>query len=156
MTLLENINLNINLVSQKTQKYLDNRQIEDYRNHQKKLVKWLLSFGKDPEKVEGYSEYTVKRSLYHIDRFHRFVWKNLEDGYTLTLTTDHADEFMKHIAYQDYSNSFKASVQKSLKRYFKYQSVELGEKQWGPDMTFYEKTILHIQETFLQERKELR
>ena len=77
----------VKLVPNKTRERLNDRQVVDYEAHREKMVKWLLNMGKDPDRVEGYALETVKGRIYRIDRFYRFVWDNLEDGYTKRVTT---------------------------------------------------------------------
>ena len=93
------------------------------------MVDWLLNIGKNPDKAQGYSHYTVKTAVYQIDKFHRFIWDQVEDGYTLQITTDHADRFMQHIAVKDWQKSYKASLQKSVKREMKYRKHRRGTQE---------------------------
>jgi len=48
---------------------------------------------KTPDKAEGYSEHTVKYHVYRPDKFYRWVWDE-HDGYTTSITHDHADAYM--------------------------------------------------------------
>lgn len=40
--------------------------------------------------MKGYSLETVKGRIYRMDAFYRFVWDNLTDSYTTTVTHEHA------------------------------------------------------------------
>lgn len=127
----------VKLVPNKTRERLNDRQVVDYEAHREKMVEWLLNLGKDPDRVEGYALETVKGRIYRIDRFYRFVWDNLEDGYTKRVTTEHADKFMEHLAYSDHANSYKSQYMKALKMLFKWRHHQFGEEDWGPEITFY-------------------
>lgn len=87
------------VIPEKSQEYLNERQLVDYRTHREQLIQWTLTLGKDPEKAEGYAHETARQRAYRLDRFYRWVWQN-NDGYTLESTTEHADEFLKYLAYQ--------------------------------------------------------
>jgi integrase len=145
-------------VPEKTQKRLNNRQVTDYRSYMHHLVDWLLNIGKNVNKAEGYSKYTVETSIYQIDKFHRFIWNEIEDGYTLQFTTDHADRYMQHIALEDWQQSYKASLQKSVKREMKYRKHRHGGQNWDPEISYYDNNTTHQPRDFLskQERAKIR
>jgi len=124
------------VVPEKTREYLNQRQIVDYRDHREQLIKWILNIGKDPEKAEGYAHVTARQRAYRLDRFYRWVWRN-HGGYTLSITTDHADEYMKHLAYQEKSTTWKANAQKAVKMLFKWQNFNRGKAiDWEPSINF--------------------
>jgi len=145
-------------VPEKTKDQLNDRQLTDYQNYMQQMVKWLLNVGKNVDKAEGYSQYTIETAIYQIDKFHRFVWEELEDGYTLQITTDHADRFMQHIAVKDWQQSYKASLQKSVKREMKYRKHRHGGQEWDPDISYYDQGTTHQPRDFLskQERAKIR
>jgi site-specific recombinase XerD len=125
----------VTIVPQVTANVLDNRKQADYRHHRESLIKWLLTFGKSPDEVEGYSAGTTKVRAQKIDQFYRWVWKH-EDGYTLQITHDHADEWMKEIAYSDIAASSRPTYQKSVKSLFKWKHHEHDGEIWEPTRTF--------------------
>ena len=61
----------------------------DYRTEREQCLDWLLTFGKNPDRAEGYADTTVENRAYRMDQFNRWVWTE-EDGYTTSLTHDHA------------------------------------------------------------------
>jgi hypothetical protein len=63
------------LVSEASEELLSDKQVFDYRNRRERFAKWLLVFGKDPERIEEYSEATAKRTMYRVGAFERWVWK---------------------------------------------------------------------------------
>lgn len=79
------------LVTQPSRDFLNERQIEDYREHQRQLFTWAVTVGKNPDRGEGYSQITLEKRAYRIDQFYRWVWAE-EAGYTLGITHDHADQ----------------------------------------------------------------
>lgn len=151
-------NHEINAVPDKTKSRLEDRQHTDYQAYMQQMVDWLLNIGKNPDKAQGYSNYTVKTAVYQIDKFHRFIWDQVEDGYTLQITTDHADQFMQHIAVKDWQQSYKASLQKSVKREMKYRKHRRGTQQWDPEISYYDSGSTHQPRDFLskQERIQIR
>lgn len=148
----------ITLVPEKSQKLLNLRQIEVYRDHRRDLVKWMMTIGKEPDKAEAYAEPTAKQRAYRLDKFYRWVWEQ-EDGYTTEITPEHADAFMRDVATMDYSVSYKAALQKAVKMLFKWRNFQHGTSyEWDPDVKFSDNTGSHHPRDFLtdQERRKLR
>lgn len=139
----------ITIVPDKTKELLNEKQYVDYQNYQEKLIRWLLSVGKNVDKAEGYSKHTIKTAVYQIDKFHRFVWSELTDGYTRQFTTDHADRFMNHLATTEWKQSYKSSLQKSVKREFKYRSIALKKDPWDPTFNFHDQSGTHQPRDYL-------
>lgn len=124
------------VVPQNSQQLLNQRQLEDYREHRKQLIQWLTHLGKDPEKAEGYAHDTARQRAYEIDKFYRWIWTQ-EDGYTLKVSEERADEYCKELVFEDYSKTHKAAVQKALKTLFKYLNHEKnGDFDWEPEIKF--------------------
>jgi site-specific recombinase XerD len=123
------------VVTETSESFLNHRQLLDYRSEREDCLQWLLTYGKEPDKAEGYAKGTVKPRSYRMDRFYRFVWK-LERGYTVNLTHDHADEWMDHLAHRDVSATHKRNCQKSVKMLYKWLKHERGRGEWEPDITF--------------------
>lgn len=121
----------IRLVPTKARKRLNERQILDYREHRRELIQWLLNLGKEPSQGEGYATGTVKRRCSYLDRWYRWVWDE-EGRYTTALTHDHADEYCKHLAYRDISDTAKVAYQNTLLSYWDWRDG--GE--WEPEITF--------------------
>lgn len=145
------------VVPDPSRKQLNQRQLVDYESHREELIRWWLHFGKEPEYAEGYSPKTVRNTAYRVDKFYRWVWQENE-GYTTTITTDHADAFVKELAYGDASNSHKTNVVKALKRLFKWQSHEKGGVEWEPEYSFSTKDEARQPRDYLtrQERSRIR
>lgn len=125
----------IRVVPNPAVEYLNSRQLVDYRNHRESLINWCLSFGKDPSTAEGYAVDTVDRRATSIDKFYRWVWEN-GSGYTTDVTRDDADDYLRELAYEEYSTNYASNVQKALKMLFKWRHHEHGKKLWEPDVTF--------------------
>lgn len=123
------------LVPEANERYINEKQLLDYRNHREKFIRWLLTFGKNPEEVEGYSQDTVKRTAYRCAKFDRWAWKQ-GDGYTVPLTHDAANSYLKHLAYQDCSDTHRHKTQHSLGRYFKWRQYDYDESEWEPAIKF--------------------
>jgi len=82
----------ITVITEPTEEELAERQISDYRGHREKFIKWVLNFGKDPERGEGYAEATADIRCARVDKFYRWVWEQ-EDGYTTRISHEHADTY---------------------------------------------------------------
>ena len=108
------------LVTKPSESYLNQRQLLEYRSEREECLRWLLAFGKNPDKDEGYSETTIDQLTHQFGSFYRWVWEQ-ERQYTTKVTPDHADAYMKEIAYGDTTNGHKSTVMKCLKRLFKYR-----------------------------------
>lgn len=121
----------ITLVPNPTQTMLNQRQRVDYRNHREDLIRWMLNLGKDPTKAKGYAKDTVRRRACDIDVWYRYVWNEHTGGYTTSVTQDHADAYMKELAYSDHSDTHRANIQKSIKCYWRWRGDE-----WNPEITF--------------------
>ncbi|MFP9061738.1 tyrosine-type recombinase/integrase [Natrialbaceae archaeon A-chndr2] len=148
----------ITLVPEPTTEYVNPRQFEDYRMFRKNLLQWMYHLGKDPDRAEGYAYETVRQRAYKLDKFYRWVWET-EDGYTLSITTEHADQYIKHLIYEDTSQILKAGVQKALKTLFKYYRYEKGrDVEWEPEISFTASSSTHQIKDFLssEERRKLK
>lgn len=122
------------VTTEKSRGLLNERQLFDYKEHRKQFIQWLMVFGKNPAHAEGYSRDTIDKTAYRTDNLFRWVWE--QEGYTLNVSHDLADAFMRELAYSDYSNTHKANTQKSIKRYYKWLSHERGGELWEPVQTF--------------------
>ncbi len=126
------------IVGKTAREYLDERRYTDYYDYKERLLQWLHTMGKNPERAEGYADSTVANVSYKIDLFNVWNWK--ETGqYGTRLTTDRADAYMTYLVMQgdDYSDTYKDIVQKCLKRVFKYQNyIEGDEIEWETQHTF--------------------
>jgi len=107
----------------------------DYEAHREKFLQWSLNVGKDPDRGEGYSPHTVNGRAYRTDKFYRWVWEEY-DGYTTNVTHDHADAFLKFLAYDERSDTDRANFLKSLKMLFKWRQYEHGFDEWDPVISF--------------------
>lgn len=125
----------IPLVPEPTAAQLAEREITDYAEHRRAYIKWVLNFGKDPESAEGYAKSTARIRFSRTDQFYRWVWEQ-EGHYTTAVTHEHADAYMKELAYSDKSQDHKANTMKTLKMLFRWRAWEFGEKEWEPEITF--------------------
>lgn len=125
----------IRIVPKPTEQRLTNRQLEDYTEHRVRLIEWMLTLGKSPEEAEGYAKDTVDGRAYRLDQFYRWVWEQ-EDRYTTTITHEHADEWMRELAYGDTSQENKASHLKAIKMLFRWRAGEFGDEEWESQINF--------------------
>lgn len=123
------------IVTENSESYLNQRQLLDYRAEREECLRWLLAYGKDPDKAKGYAKGTIKPRAYRMDQFYRFVWEQ-EEGYTANLTHDHADAWMDHLAHRDVSAVHKVNCQKSVKMLYKWLHHKRGIGEWSPAITF--------------------
>lgn len=126
----------IPLVSQRSAEQLSDRELTDYREYKRDLLTWLSRVGKHPKQGEGYADSTVRQVSYKLDVFYRWLWAERE-RYTTHATLEDADAYMKTVAYSDATASHKETVQKCLKRLFKFRRYERGETiEWDPEHSF--------------------
>jgi len=114
------------VVPEPSQKILNKRQEASYRETRRKMLEWMLYLGKNPKQADGYAEETVRVRAYRLDKFYRFVWNELEDGYTEEITTEHANKWLRSLAKSDESQQYKADCLKSLKTLFKWMNHDRG------------------------------
>jgi len=123
------------VVPEDSETRLNQRQLQDYRDHRTRLIRWLCNLGKDPEKAEGYAYDTARQRSYKIDQFYRWIWE--QEGYTLHATTEHADQYSKELAYKETSQTHKAGVQKAIKTLFKFFRYEKNRDiDWDPEIKY--------------------
>lgn len=136
---------------------LDKRQLLDYRQHRAQYIKWLLNLGKDPQHFQGYAKSSARSRADKHDQFCRWVWSEY-DGYTLSITHDHADAYMKEIAYRDLKPSSRPTYQKALDAYFRWKAEERGSDEWETDRSFYHRPDTTIPRDYFtqEERRQLR
>jgi integrase len=124
-------------VSSAIQEQLNGRELLDYQEYKRDLLDWLQHIGKDPDYAEGYAEATVRQVSYKIDGFFRWVWN--KRGYTTSVGAADADGYVRSLVYsdQEYSTAHKGTVQKCLKRLFKWRRHEFGDEiEWEPKHSF--------------------
>lgn len=51
---------NLPVVTKPSEEYLNPRQVQDYRSQREDCFRWLLTFGKNQKKADGYAFETVK------------------------------------------------------------------------------------------------
>lgn len=123
------------IIPESNRDYLDNKQVVDYYEYRRRFLEWLLHFGKNPAKAEGYSPHTVYSTGYRAARFDLWRWR--QDGeYSVPPRPDDADEFMKKVAYGDLKKVTKGKQEEMVKRYFKWLGHEYDADPWEPDYTF--------------------
>lgn len=125
----------LRVVTEPSKEWLNERQLVDYRQQRENCLEWLLTFGKNPDRVEGYAEATVVNRGARMDRFYRWVWE-LEGRYTADITHEHADAFMKHQAQRETSNADKDNYLKSVQMLMKWRQHEHGIDEWEPEIRF--------------------
>jgi integrase len=147
----------IPIVTATTEEKLTNRQLTDYKDHRRSFIRWLVNIGKNPQKAEGYATETARVRSSRADQFYRWVWKQ-EGRYTTSVTHNHADAYMKELAYGDTSQDNKANHMKAVKTLFRWRAQELGDEEWEPEIKFSNDTSTTNPKDYLtvEERKKLR
>lgn len=147
----------ISIVPEPSADRLNQRQQIDYREEREECLRWLLAFGKDPEKADGYAMGTVKSRAHRMDHFYRWVWSE-EDAYTTEVTQHHADEWMQELARTDYSDAHRDCCQKSVQMLFKWRAYERGGEEWGPEIRFSSSSDTTAPRDYLtrEERRQIR
>jgi site-specific recombinase XerD len=121
------------LISGPAREYLNERQLIAYKGHREKFLKWLARMGKDEDDLEGYAHDTAKNYSSITDKFSRWAWSK-NDGYTLDLNHDDAEEYLKQHLFDDdeYSDSHLHNVKLALMAYFRFRS---DKDDWDSDIS---------------------
>jgi site-specific recombinase XerD len=125
----------LSIVPEPSAEILNQRQIVDYRSQREDCLEWLLTFGKNPDKAEGYAFQTVRNRASRMDAFYRWVWE-YEGRYTTSLTHEHGDKWLRHLARGDESNAHKDNCRKAAQMLFKWRQYEHGLDEWEPSLSF--------------------
>ena len=126
----------IKIVPGPNEEQLSEMQLVDYKDHRWGFIKWLRTKGKNPEKREGYSDYTVYETGYRCARFDRWAW-DYEERYTFPPTPEHADRYMdENVAYRDVSTATKGKVEEALMRFFRWASEATHVGEWDREQRF--------------------
>lgn len=59
----------ITVLTEPTAELLNERQRIDFHTTRENCLKWLLAFGKNPGKADGYARSTVKTRAHRMDQF---------------------------------------------------------------------------------------
>jgi hypothetical protein len=146
------------LVTDKAREYLNPRQEVTYQEHRRELAEWMLALGTNPEKAEGYSHSTAKNRMNRLDLFYRFIWDR-EGRYIQDLSTDHANQYMRHLARQDMKESTKCHYQKAVKTLFKWKrNARNKDVEWDPEIEYSDPSTTYTPRDYLtrDDRKKLR
>lgn len=146
------------LVTTDAAEYLNPRQEISYREHRRELAEWMLNLAKNPSKAEGYSHTTAKNRMNRLDLFYRYIWER-EGRYVQDLTTDHADQWMRWLARQDYKESTKCHYQKAVHTFFKWQNLERNRSiDWEPVIEYSDPSTNYTPRDYLtrEDRRKLR
>ncbi len=65
----------IRIVPQWQEGFLTDKHLLDYHKYRKNLLSYLLQIGKNPEKAQGYSPYTVYADSYRQSAFDLWLWE---------------------------------------------------------------------------------
>ena len=122
-------NRTIRIVRKGQMEFLTDKQILDYYEHRKNYLTWLAKIGKNPEKAEGYSPFTVSATADRTARFDLWRWKN-RGGYSIPPTEEDAQAYMEKVAYMDVVESTKGQHLEALLRYNKWLRQEIGADEW--------------------------
>jgi len=137
-------------------KNLNHPQINDSRDHRRDVLTWLWQSGKNPDEGKGYSESVVESTAYRLSKIYRWVWER--EGYTASLTHEHADAFVDEMKYKDWGDENKNQYVKALKRYTWWLPPEKCAHEWEAETTYTpNQTSPHARDYLtLEERQRLR
>jgi integrase len=155
----DNKHRGVPLVTDKSREYLNPRQEVDYREFRRNLAEWLHTEGKNPGKIEGYSQSVVETTMNRLDLFFRFVWDQ-KQRYTTSIGTEEADQWITSLAKRDdISESSACHYQKAAHKYFKYLRADKGRDiEWEPTIEFSDPSTNYQVREYLtrEERTQLR
>lgn len=117
------------------------RAYADYESWKRDVVVWLETEGRDPERLRGYAESTVRQSNYKIDQLMRWLWQ--QRGYTTEFTPDDADAFMREHGRHGHSQDANLNTYvKTIKRLFTYYNREKGKSyEWECKLELNEPSV---------------
>lgn len=92
---------NIIVVNKPARESLTDRQLTDYEAYKKPFVKWLSAVGKDEKHNKDYAHETTRQTSQRVDRFYRWLWNDMANGYTTSVTTEDATEHMEHLVFSE-------------------------------------------------------
>ena len=139
------------LLSDEARQYLNPREEIAYKEFRLELAKWLLNLGKNPAKAEGYSHSHAKSTMYRLDLFYRYIWDQ-EQRFIQTLTPEHADSWMRHLAKRDLKESTKCSYQKAVRILFKWQrEARNRDVEWEPEIEYSDPSTTYQPREYLTE-----
>ncbi|MFB6185705.1 MAG: hypothetical protein ABEI86_02415, partial [Halobacteriaceae archaeon] len=111
----------------------------------------MLNLGKNPAKAEGYSYSTAESRMNKLDLFYRWVWDD-EQRFVQTMTTEHADGWMRHLAKQDLKESTKCHYQKAVHTLFKWQcEARNRDIEWEPEISYSDPSTTYQPREYLIE-----
>jgi integrase len=126
----------IKLAPETNVEHLNEQQLADYREYRYEFIDWIRREGKNPEKYEGYSDYTAYETGYRCARYDAWVWDR-EDRYTVPPRPEHATAYVENdVAYRDVANSTKGKVEEALARYHDWIHRTRHEDEWTHDQIF--------------------
>ena len=96
----------------------------------------MREIGKNPEKAEGYSDYTVYESAYRTARFDRWAWSKI-GRYSIPPEPALATEYIEEgVIYRDVSNATKGKTEGAIGRYYRYLEANYPGCEWDHDQRF--------------------
>ena len=126
----------IKIVPGPNEEQLNEKQLVDYREHRGGFINWLRTKGKNPEKREGYSPYSVYGTAYRCARFDRWVWTE-EGRYTIPPAPEHGDDYMdENVAFRDVSTATKGKTEEALMRYYRWIAKTTHVAEWDREQRF--------------------
>ena len=117
------------------------RAVNDYESWKRDLLTWLHTEGKDPDRLRGYAEDTLRNTNYKIDQIMRWLWNQRD--YTTELTAEDADQLMRELGrYSEYTDANLNNFVKTLKRIFAYHNHEKGKNiEWECSIDLNEPSV---------------
>jgi len=117
----------------------------------------LFNVGKNPDKAEGYSPYTIYSTAYHTANFDLWLWEQ-KNEYKYPPDDDDAAAYMDYLAVSDKSQTEKGKTQESLQHFSKWLHHERGYDEWEFEYSFDGSGGNHHPQDFLtrEERRAIR
>ena len=121
------------------------------------VLSWLLKIGKNPDKAEGYSPYTVYSTAYRTAAFDCWLWDQ-RGAYKHPPDDEDAAAYMDYLAVSDTSQTAKGKAQEGLEHFSKRLYHERGFDEWAFEYSFDGSGGNHQPQDFLtrEERRAIR
>lgn len=119
----------IAVIPRGNKEYLSPKEQIDYHKKRKEFLQYLAKMGKVPDRMKGYSPYTVYAVGLRSAKFDLWTWK--QEGYYQTPPSlEEARGYMKEVAERDVTEATKGKTQQALRLYSGWLQHKYDDEKW--------------------------